>query len=454
MTELDATAELDAFGLLAGRRRMSILFGAVEAGPALVRANMTSALNQVPDADVVIDLKRLPAPVDYFAGLRVLAIDGERTIPRFAGAVVSAAPTTEGVSVSALGAVSLVERMTGVTVTRAVPTAELFHLLARSGGLREEQLNVEGLESLPRETFEVLAPIDGLTVEVATDFANVRILPRPVGLRALSALEITDELRAQFDAPAYALALVTSQRMYDAEEEGLAAIDLALAWLTVRLRYGLAELPDGSALAFSREQSLTHVVRRDLVAVRGLGSTRQWLRQPTALTRQGSLSLDRADVRLAGGLRPLTLQERQALLALTRATSETDLLARVHALWEAIEFYATEATVPVMFSKPEVKAIRAALPDSLSDKQLARAKERIGQFNEPSLMVRLRALLDDEGVPISDAELELLLALRKLRNDVVHGRASVLPAAEDVEYAISIVARMLVHRIDRHGARQ
>lgn len=439
--------DLDALGLLAVRRRMSILFGSVEAAPALVRARMKSAMNQMPDADLVLDLERATTPVDYFAGLRLAAIEGDTVIPRFTGSVVSAQPTDEGVAVSALGAVSLVERLIGGMVSRNISPGELFHLLARSGGLREEQLNVEGLDQLARETFEVVTPVDGVEIDEAVDFAGVRFLPASIGRRALSALDVRDELRAEFGAPAYALALVTAQRMFDAEEEGLAHIDLALAWLTVRLRYGLAVLPDGSALAFERSESLTKLARRGIVAVRALGSTRQWLRQPEVRERPNAIPLDERRPRLEAELPELSLQERQALLALTRASSEPDLLARVHALWEAIEFYASGGKVPPLFDKGSLNAIRAALPPDLADEQRARALDRIGHFNDPPLMVRLRALLDSEGVPIADGELELLLALRALRNDVVHGRKTDLPAVEDVEYAISVVARMLVYRV-------
>lgn len=255
------------------------------------------------------------------------------------------------------------------------------------------------------------------------------------------------ELRDEFDAPTHALAFVTARRTYDAEEQGLARIDLALAWLTATLRYGLAELPDGNPRRFSREQSLTRVGRRGIVAVRGLVSTRQWLRQPAVRERDGAVALDNTNRRLPQAFQPLTLQEQHALSALKRATEVPDLLASVHALWEAIEFYTSGATVESMFSKAELKAIRDAMPTEFSAEQRAHADDRIGHFNDPSLMVRLRGLLDKEGVPITDGELELLLALRKLRNDVVHGRDSKSPPAEDVEYATSIVARMLVYRV-------
>ena len=52
-------------------------------------------------------------------------------------------------------------------------------------------------------------------------------------------------------------------------------------------------------------------------------------------------------------------------------------------------------------------------------------------------------------MPIDDSELELLEKLRKLRNNVVHGRSSERPLTDDVEYATSIVARMLVFHASR-----
>jgi hypothetical protein len=52
-------------------------------------------------------------------------------------------------------------------------------------------------------------------------------------------------------------------------------------------------------------------------------------------------------------------------------------------------------------------------------------------------------------MPIDDSELELLEKLRKLRNNVVHGRSSEQPVTDDVDYATSIVARMLVFHASR-----
>ena len=70
----------------------------------------------------------------------------------------------------------------------------------------------------------------------------------------------------------------------------------------------------------------------------------------------------------------------------------------------------------------------------------------IDNLNNAPLRLRLMQALDEDNVPINCGEIDLLWRLRALRNDVVHGRRSELPAVEDVDYATSIVARMPVYR--------
>jgi hypothetical protein len=439
-------ADLDALGLLAARRETSVRFGAVEVGPALRGANLSSTVNQMPDADLVLDLERAATPPDYFGGLTVSAKERGERLPRFTGSVVRASPAADGVQVTALGGISLAESLSGGLAVRGVPNFELVYVLARSGGLRDEQLRIDGLDRLPRETFEVIAPVDAVELDGALDFGGVRFVPAAVGARALSALEVSDEMRAAYETPAYALALVTTTRALVAEEEGLAQIDLALAWLTTRLRFGFATLPGGHTLRFTRTESLAQPNRRDLVLVRGMLTSRQWLRRPGSVPERRTVRLIADGARLDPNMPSMTLQGRLALGALARATSELDPLARVHALFEAIEFYASGVTVPSLFTKSERQALIRSLPQSFNDEQRERVGELVQKLNNPPLLVQLMRALDTDGVPMAAGEVDLLWRLRALRNDVVHGRRSELPAAEDVEYATSIVARMLVYR--------
>ena len=143
----------------------------------------------------------------------------------------------------------------------------------------------------------------------------------------------------------------------------------------------------------------------------------------------------------------LTLQDRQALLACQRAAAEPDALARVQALWEAMEFYVAGARVPPLFTREQLSALRRAIPVDLNDEQRQRMLNKIAELNNPPLMIRLRRVLETEGTPVTEAEIALLRRLRDLRNNVVHGRSAALPEQEDVQYATSVVSRMLIFRI-------
>jgi len=390
---------------------------------------------------------------DYFGGISVMVGQRGAEVPRFTGSIVSAKPVADGVEIEAVSAVSLSESIIPGMVTRGVPPQETIYVLARSSGIPDEKLKIDGLAELPRETFEVVIPIDGLVIDTASHFGGAMLLSADIGLRSLAGLEVQDELRVAFGASAYALALVTTTRMFDAEEQGLAAVDLALAWLTAQLRYGLTHRPDGTLLAFDRKESLAQPLRRDVVFVRGLTTLRQWLRRPRAAKQARFVAPTNTERSLDHSLPSLTLQDQLALLALARATHEPDALAQVQALWEAIEFYTSRASVSHLFAKSQCKVIRKAIRDALpalSQEQQRRVDYAIGQLNNAPLLIRLRKALDDDNVPIADGEIDLLWKLRNLRNGVVHGRKSELPAPEDVEYAISIVSRMVVYRVARY----
>jgi hypothetical protein len=242
--------------------------------------------------------------------------------------------------------------------------------------------------------------------------------------------------------------------MLDAEEQGLREIDEALAWIVTRARYGAALLPDGAPQHFKRVDGLVEAHRSQVVLVRALGSQRSWSRETGGPRTGKSLVLDRDHAFLAGS-EALHIQDdrtRQAVLALARATTEVDPLARVGALWEAVEFFVGRTTVPKLFTKEDRQAIVAALPETLSARQRARVERLVDQqLNDLPLRTKLEAVLDREHIPHSDDEIETLFGLRVSRNKALHGQGRVAPTTEELQQAMAFVARMLVHRLWAKG---
>jgi hypothetical protein len=206
--------------------------------------------------------------------------------------------------------------------------------------------------------------------------------------------------------------------------------------------------PRGKTVAFDRHESLAHPRRRGLASVRGTTSGRHWIRRPEMAGQDRQIRLSETIRPLDGVLPRLSIQEQQALLALGRAGREPNLLVRVHSLWEAIEFYCSGVSVDPLFTTEQLQAISGSLP-KLEPVQRQRVADAIGQLNSAPLLIRLKKAIRDDNAPVTDTEVDLLQRLRKLRNEVVHGKRSQLPVPEDVEYATSVVARLLMYRVAR-----
>ncbi len=99
-------------------------------------------------------------------------------------------------------------------------------------------------------------------------------------------------------------------------------------------------------------------------------------------------------------------------------------------------------------SKSELRTIRKNATEGLSNDQERRVEEVLRMLNQAPLMARLRDALEEDGVPYSNEEFNLLRRVRGKRNDL-HGRSREVPSESDLRYALAIVNRMLVYRIGR-----
>jgi hypothetical protein len=414
----------------------------------VIGGNFQSALNQPDRAHFRIEL-RDQLRIEYLAPIKV-DIDGHTMID---GSIVAAFPDGSGVEVHVQSAIGMTEETMYGMLAQEFPVQDVAYATARRSGFDDDHINIHKLDSLPREVFEVVVGIDGIEVGPPMRIGAVTFLPTRIGAKILQQFDPFPEWAEQFeDAPAHAVVYMTSQRMYNAQAEALDELDLALSWLGTRTRYGLSHLPDGTLHRYERSESNATPVRRDLVALRGLQTGRRWIVRLGPRLRASPLMLG-ARSRLDDPQLPrrLPFQIRQAMLSAQRALSAEDPIQRSQALWESLEFYlAGRASIPLFEGSERaelLKLLRAAVPKE----QHQRVADLLNMVNQPSVKMALKMAIDEEEIPISDSEFALLSRIRTARNRATHGAEVEVPSDEDLDWACSILSRILVHCVSTLG---
>ena len=453
----DDNAQEAMLNLMRARSLRTVRFGEADAAFAVVGGTSRNGLDQLPEADIEIDTDLLGSePIDYWATITDTIEQFGEGREMFRGAVQSVEVSGRVANLTCEGATALTEHSSGGMIALGIDQYELISALMEQTGVQAEFRLSEEPEQPRPEIFEVWTPLEGLTVAEPIEIAGITVVPPAQALARLDGLRIAQEgetarnLGEEFrTGKSYALARVDSEMPNRAEDSGLAKIDLSLAWIATRGRYGAALLPDGEPQSFDRQAGRLTARRGAVVLVYGTETERAWLRWPENNdVSERSLKLGSTFLQPQPGTQ-IEIEDRLALGALRLAATERDPLVQVQALWQAIESYSAGTKVEAkLFSKPELKKLRQALPDDFTAPQEAALERMIARLNEEPLRARLRRRLKSDAVPVTDAELKVLDDLREVRNAVAHGRDVEETIERDaLNYGISIVARILVHRI-------
>lgn len=435
---------------LAGRERGLIRFGDVIVRGGVRELRTVDSLNARPEARFRLSIDAVTDGIDYLAPVTITVRGGGYSHELFYGNVLHAKLEADGVALTCAGGQLLAEKLMGRFTSAFVPPPAIAHLAARTAGLSEERIVIPELEELPLQTFEVVAAVEEVDISEPVRIGRVTLLP------AGSAESITDHLAGEDvddfvapfrAAPAYALVLVDGTVPFRAERQALETIDWVLAWLTMRLRYGSARLPGGALNPFTRSLSRTNPRRGAMVAIRGLLTGMRWLRETAVVPAAETVGL--GAVRGAALPAEPPLEVRQSLLAASRSAAGGDVVQRAAAMWEAIEFLVRDVSVPKTLNKAQRKALQKSLEEALPAEQYDRIGDLIGLINGGSVKTKLRLFIDHHGIPISPGEFKLLDDLRDVRNKALHGKgADSLPDPESLDHALSILARILMYRLD------
>ena len=369
------------------------------------------------------------------------------------GEAVEALPAGDGsVALSLQSALMLSETLIPAWVSQNLTPQEIIYAASRSAGFTTDKLDIHGLDAVPVEPMWVLAPVDGVRVDRTARVGVVEFIDALAGREMLQ--RFSPPLDPVFTKPlegaaAFARVAVVARLPYEAEQEGVALIDTATAWLTTRLRYSWSHAPDGSLQHYERAPTRVIVKRREGVGVLAVdGPRRVWRKDATVGRSSGEIALSPTarwmEPPLPADVAP---GDRQALFALLRAVTVSDPVQRVGALWEAIEFYVGDRNPPRMFESDEIDAIVGSATNGLAHPKAQRVEEVLRRsLNQAPIMARLRHVLGEEAVPATDDDLTLLRRLRAERNSALHG-SSGAPEHEDIDRAVAFMSRALTTRL-------
>jgi hypothetical protein len=405
--------------------------------------------NRVSSAEVSMPIRELvDARVDYLADAAVL---NEVSAEQLLGLVESVDIDGDKATINLRNGQELTDlRLGGLGVT-GVDAREIVWSLARTAGIPDAKIVIEGWTRGPDELFEVVIPLSGLYVERRFEVGGVLITAEPRVSRAVEDLG-PDPIRAAFQgASCWAIANVRARTVFDAEAEGVEAMAVAIGWVAARSHYAGASLPNGDCIKFARNNTLSRIDRRGAVYVRGLATARRWLRSPSNFIETEDLRPESVDLIELPPMvaSDLTQQEREAIAAWKRSVEASDPMARVSAISEAVEFLCAGLSTPGthLFAKAQRKRLLNYGTANLSVPQQERVRRLVGRLNEPSLGAKLDHWLEREGVHLTESDRGVLDRVREVRNNFVHGRSHDLPKPADLRYASSVVNRMLVHRV-------
>ena len=424
----------------------SLLIGAVNVIDHTNDLVTTQSIRDLPTAQFTLDAQSAaPQIIDYVAPVQA-TVEWNGTSQNFFGGLVTRAQliADSKVEFQCQGGLALTESI-APQFWGHLPIQDQVRMACESVGLDSV---IEGIDDLPLEPFQIVVPVAGVAIAQRMRVGDVHLLPNSAAALFRQDLATTESDLLLDEADGFALAYSTQTNACDAEQDALAKIDTALHWITAEQRCGYWRFPDGGLkTSYDRAATKSAPRRLGLLSGRGVRSDRRWMRetddpteppvldwQAVARTMPPPRWRDRANLSL-----------RPALQALHRAATVPDTLGRVTALSEAIEFYTSRHVVPHLYDEATLGAMRSALAEvPMSDDQRTRADKTIGFMNDAPLFARFCDKVRKEGVPILDAEIDVLRAIRRARNKAVHGRAMSHVTSVDLDHAISIVARVLI----------
>lgn len=424
--------------------------GAADLSAALIDGNIHHAEGELPSADLKLSTALLAGKrIEYFGQVNLERHPG--TGPQFTGSVIRAFSSEGGeLLVECQTHPTMREAKVGQLETGQIDFREIVHLMTREGGLSDEMIQIEDFDQLPRELIEVWLPLRGLRVERPVRLGRLTLLAPSVIEPVLTPFE-AGEARTSFErAECVALYRSVAARMLDVEQQAVQAAEVVLGWIVTRGRYGSSHLPDGELQSFDRRRALARPQRLPFSIACGLDTGRRWIRKLGLPGPDDPALLGRGEGRWSPPApEEMPLADQLGAIALRRAVEVSDPIQKSQALFDALEFYVSDVQGAGKFDKAQAKRVRRSVPRDIDPQLRQRAVMLLESLNAAPMMARLREAARRDGARLTEAEIDLLHRVRRTRNRATHGKEAEPPGSAELDHAVSIVSRLLLHAQQR-----
>lgn len=401
-------------------------------------------------------------PFDYAALIRVFRaglrdpaepdLAGKQDELVFTGYVERVAPERAGWRVDAAARVHPDKVLLGGTFVK-LGHPEQFWSIARIAGLLPEKISINSRDPTwppPTELWLVMVPVRGVRPKQPIRLGDVVVTEDPkIGVLFGDAPEpLRDKFRS---TGVWALVPIRTAMAFDAERAGLERIRHAVERLALLARYAASVTPDGALRPFGMGL-VERIEIVELVGSQAPGTERKWLRELSLFPEP--VTVDEGFIKgLEAAAQAADRQLDLSVAAWRRATRESDPSVALVALVEALEFYIAGTKGELeLFTSTELQRLSERFGSDWSEPQAERLQWLNAKLNEPSYGQRLAKSLERDGVRLSAQEDRALRQIRKLRNDIVHGRTRSLLPPDDHRRAVALIGRILVFRAHALGS--
>lgn len=344
--------------------------------------------------------------------------------------------------------------------------------ILRTAGIEKEQINIEGFEET-KAPYLVIIPIENLSITIESfGLGDINFYNKEATLNRYKSINefYNQDLHGQFDT--FAQTIVESDNTYDAYQIGLlkiqSAIDVIMLFAKNERVYNLYNLGHefnkwNRLRIYQNPNCSTYYYVENIIGSEKIFSNSKNIRTNNSLVIDATLDnllkeLDWYEEKLYKKLinqqTPVVKQLFNAIKWLNRSWKASDIEDKIIYTNISMEFLVDKVKTEPFIPKEIVAEFKRDLKQLLKGKDIYSEDDAnkikgksLGMLSDPPLKVKVRSLISQLEIPITEEEFDKLWEVRSYRNDLVHGRDSLVINAENVLIANIILGELISYRL-------